>query len=348
MRSDVAQAAATLTTADPLVSVIVPAYNAQRYVAQAVESALAQTHANLEVIVIDDGSRDATAAIVERLAAANTRIRLVRQPNAGVAAARNAAIALARGELVAPLDADDVWLPHKLERQVARLREAGPDFGVVYGWSAAIDAEGRLLEEGYTYSDREGDVLWALIASNFIGNASVPLVRRDDLRAVGGYDARLRDRRAGGCEDWDIYLRLAERTRFAVVRDFVIGYRQTPESMSSDAAAMGRSYDLVMRALRRRRPEIPASLFRQARASFYTYLAAKSEAARPAAAARWLLRAMVNDRRRLRDRRLRRALKENLLAAARRGLGASQDREPAPAPPTSRPITLDELRAKVQ
>jgi len=114
------------TTAAPAVSIVTPAYNAARFVAETIASAQAQTMPDWEMIVVDDRSTDDTAAIVERIAAADPRVRLVRQPaNAGPAEARNAALDHARARFVAFLDSDDLWLPEKLERQLAFMAETG-------------------------------------------------------------------------------------------------------------------------------------------------------------------------------------------------------------------------------
>ena len=107
-----------------LVSVLIPAFNAQATLLQTLQSVERQSFGDLEVIVVDDGSRDDTARIAADFAARDTRFRLVRQANAGAAAARNAALALARGEWIAPLDADDLWHPDKLARQVQCLKAA--------------------------------------------------------------------------------------------------------------------------------------------------------------------------------------------------------------------------------
>jgi glycosyltransferase involved in cell wall biosynthesis len=112
----------------PLVSVIIPAFDAADHISQALNSALSQTYEAIEVIVVDDGSSDATSSIVEEFVRRDTRVRLIRQNNAGVGAARNTAIEESRGEYIAPLDADDFWFPQKLEKQVAcmeRCSETG-------------------------------------------------------------------------------------------------------------------------------------------------------------------------------------------------------------------------------
>src|SRR5262249_3226700 len=118
----------------PLVSVIVAAYNAERYIEETCLSVLGQTYTPLELVVVDDGSTDRTGAIVSALTASDPRVHLIHQTNSGVAAARNRAIAAARGEFIAPLDADDLWHSTKIERQVRRLQECGPETGLVYCW----------------------------------------------------------------------------------------------------------------------------------------------------------------------------------------------------------------------
>ena len=128
----------------PLVSVIVPAYNAARYIRQALESVCTQTYRDIEVIVVDDGSRDETPAIVEEFATSDPRVRLLLQNNAGVGAARNMGLRQAQGVYIAPIDADDIWHPGKLEAQVACMEAHGPETGLVYCWTNIIDSEGRL------------------------------------------------------------------------------------------------------------------------------------------------------------------------------------------------------------
>src|SRR5439155_4413373 len=110
-------------TGTPLVTVVIAAFNAMAHIEETCLSALRQTYRSLEVIVVDDGSTDETSRIVQRLAASDSRVRLIRQQNRGVAAARNAGIAAASGEFIAPLDADDLWDSTKIERQVRRLQD---------------------------------------------------------------------------------------------------------------------------------------------------------------------------------------------------------------------------------
>ncbi|MDT0575465.1 glycosyltransferase family 2 protein [Croceicoccus sp. F390] len=237
-----------------MVSVIVPAFNAAATLEETLLSVRDQTHRNLEIIVIDDGSHDRTREIGERQASLDPRIRVISQPNGGVAVARNHGIEQARGAFVAPVDADDLWRPRKIERQLRALRAAGPETGLIYCWSAAIDENGDVISRSSTPS-HAGDVLPQLFYGNFVGNGSSALMRKEAILAAGGYDPTLRARKAQGCEDWKLYLLLAERTHFAVVPDYLVGYRQTSAAMSGDVSQMLRSDAIVRDEMAARHPE---------------------------------------------------------------------------------------------
>jgi len=259
----------------PLVSVLIPAYNASRFIESALASAQRQTYTNIEIIVVDDGSDDETADIVAGIAAQDERVQLFRQPNRGVAAARNRAIAEAHGKYIAPLDADDVWFPRKVEWQAQRMQETGPPTGLVYSWWAGLNEAGQII--GAAGRPRlEGDVYEALAYRNFIGNASVPLFRRACVEQVGGYNAALRARGGEGCEDWDLTLRIAEVGDVHLVPAYLSGYRSVADSMSENTSSMARSFNLVMESVERQHPEIPSELLRWSRANFYRYLAAQT------------------------------------------------------------------------
>jgi glycosyltransferase involved in cell wall biosynthesis len=239
---------------------------------------LSQTYPNFEVLVIDDGSTDRTAAIVRLRSQQDPRIRLLQQQNAGVAAARNFGIAESKGEYIAPLDADDIWYPQKLEKQVECMQTANPPVGLVYCWSIYLDGEGRVMGRypAEQLCKPQGEVLAALVFANFLDHASNPLVRRSCIDHVGGYSSHLRQQKIEGCEDWHFYLRVAEHYRFGLVQDYLIGYRQSLGSMSSNSAKMEKSYHMVLREIIERHPEIPKSVQNWARSSFYNYLLGKS------------------------------------------------------------------------
>ena len=192
--------------ARPVVSVIVAAYNASRTVGETIRSVLAQTRQDFEIVVIDDGSTDDTASILAHWTT-DPRIRLHRQENAGPAAARNAGIALARGDYVSMLDSDDLWLPCYLERMVQALQES-PESGFAYTDAWALEqASGRIRRATAMSRQHPPErtlpataFLEALIQRNFIFNAVT--VRRGVLERVGGYDPKIPQ-----AEDYELWLR---------------------------------------------------------------------------------------------------------------------------------------------
>ncbi|MCJ2180071.1 glycosyltransferase family 2 protein [Novosphingobium album (ex Hu et al. 2023)] len=238
----------------PLISVVIPAYNAQDTIAQTLRSVQAQTYSALEIIVVDDGSRDDTARIVEQFAADDQRIRLVRQENAGVARARNNGWHQARSDIIAFVDADDLWTQDKIACQYAALQAAGPRAGLVYSWYVMIDDGNRVTYrgEGPTFA---GAVLDTLLINNFIGNGSAVLARREAIAAANGYEPALFDASAQGCEDILFYCRVAEHYEFAVVEDYQIGYRQLPNAMSANLPRMLRSWIMVLDEMKAKHPE---------------------------------------------------------------------------------------------
>lgn len=258
----------------PLVSVIIPAYNAAVFIERTLLSVLAQTYRHIEVLVVDDGSQDETASLVEAIARQDSRVMLLKQTNKGVAAARNLAIWHSQGEFVAPIDADDLWFPEKLQKQVDCILES-PNAGLVYTWSAFID-EDDYFTGGYSADRLEGEVYWDLIHYNFVGNASTPLIRRSCLEKVGYYNCQLRELNAQGCEDWDLYLRIAEAYPIRVVPEFLVGYRQVLTSMSTNYAVMAKSFHLVLDTIRQQHSDLPETIYRNAKRNFYSYLGALS------------------------------------------------------------------------
>ena len=256
----------------PLVSVVIAAFNAEKYIKPTCLSVLRQTYTAIEIIVVDDGSTDGTAAIVEALAQSDPRIRLIRQPNLGTAAARNRAIAAATGEFIAPLDADDLWHPKKIERQVRRLEASGPGTGMVYCWWAWIDASGTVLDRSPRWMV-EGRVSSKLVEVNFAGSTSVPLYRRSCIEALHGYSGAFKDEGCPGCEDWDLALRVAEQYAVAVVPAVLVGYRRRPNSMSAQYHTMWRSHGRAVTEISDRQPAVEPYVFRRSSEQFALYLA---------------------------------------------------------------------------
>jgi glycosyltransferase involved in cell wall biosynthesis len=221
----------------PEVSVVIPAYNAERTLGEALASVTAQTLGDLEVIVVDDGSTDATAEIARN--AGDGRVRALTVANGGVARARNRGMHEARGELVAFLDADDVWKPAKLERQLAVLHARG-EVGMCVTAAVRIDAEGRHIAPMRT---REYDDQCAalLLHSMVLGCISSGVVRRSLALGVGGFDPRFSQ-----SADWDFWLRLSLVTRIAPVAEPLVLYRTYDGNMSNDVALLERDTFAVL------------------------------------------------------------------------------------------------------
>lgn len=211
----------------PEVSVVVPAYNAGRFLRESLGSVLAQTFQDLEVVVVDDGSKDDTPAVVLSFGDA---VRYVRQENQGVSAARNRGIELSQGRFVAFLDADDIWSPEKLERQMACLAEGG----ACYSAFRRIGPDGG--DRGRSSAPRRGTLLeHLLLVGNVVGTPSTVVVERSLLTQSGGFDRQLSQ-----CADWDLWIRVALVAEFQYVDEPLVRYREHGGNMSTDVALLER------------------------------------------------------------------------------------------------------------
>lgn len=220
------------------VSIVIPAYNSLKYLPETIESVLKQTFNDFEVIVVNDGSTDNTKHWVAQIA--DPRVKLINQENQGLSGARNTGIAHASGEYIAFLDADDLWEPTKLEKQVLCLDE-NPEIGLVYTWVALIDENsnptGRIFKN---YA--ENDVWCQLIEHNIVESGSVAMVRRQCFDTCGVFDRNLRS----FVEDWDMWLRIASRYSFKVIKEALVYYRQHSTSASRNWEAMEQSFHIVI------------------------------------------------------------------------------------------------------
>lgn len=213
----------------PKVTVVIPAYNAMRYLPETMETALAQTFTDFEVLVVNDGSTDHTAEWVSQVT--DPRVRIVSQENKGLAGARNTGIAHAKGEYIAYLDADDLWEPTKLEKQVRCLDE-NPEVGLVYTWTALADQDGKSTGRVIS-SHAEGNVWQELIEFNMVCCGSTPLIRRSCFDVVGLFSPDV-----SPSDDWDMWLRIANKFSFGVVKEALIRYRQHPSNSSKNFQLM--------------------------------------------------------------------------------------------------------------
>jgi glycosyltransferase involved in cell wall biosynthesis len=208
----------------PSISVCMPVYNAERYLAEAVESILGQTFGDFEFLIIDDGSTDGSHDILRRYAASDPRLRVVSRPNTGYLIALNEMLASARGEFVARMDADDVALPERFERQAAYLR-SHPEVLAVGTRILLIDPEGAPLTEMCTLQTHDDIDRSHLEARMGICHPSV-MARAEVLRKVGGYRPEYYT-----AEDMDLWLRLAEIGRLANLPEVLLKYRQHLQSI---------------------------------------------------------------------------------------------------------------------
>ena len=245
----------------PLVSVVVPAFNAERTLAETLRSVLSQTYRSIEVLVVDDGSTDGTADIARSLAAGDPRLTLISKENGGCASARNLGISRARGAFVAPIDADDLWHPTKLEKQVSAALAAPEPPGFVYCFFRPIDADANLARPVAPYACRDR-VLIHHLHENFVGNGSGPLLSRAAALEVGGYDERLGRLGAIGCEDLLLQLQIARRYPVEVVPEFLVGYRTGTGGMSTDRRGMYRSWQTAIGILLDEEPAVPRRVLR--------------------------------------------------------------------------------------
>ena len=234
-----------------LVSVVVPTFNGQHWVADTLQAVLAQTHQNFEVIVVDDGSTDATCEVVRQVAPG---ARLLTQANARVSAARNAGLAAALGEFVIFLDQDDIWHPQQLARQVAWMQQHAECGAVVCRYHHWYLAQGQypaptavwppdpgLVADpeftGWVYHQFLFDC-WALTSGT--------LMRRAAVLAAGGFDTQLRY-----SEDWDLWLRLSQQTQFALLQWPPVLYRQHPVQGSREVRKRDFRTELLLGYARR-------------------------------------------------------------------------------------------------
>ncbi|MBK7801068.1 MAG: glycosyltransferase [Chloracidobacterium sp.] len=222
------------------VSVVIPTYNYGRFIAEAIGGALGQTLEPVEIIVVDDGSTDDTEKVVREF---GNRVRYIRQENAGVCAARNRGVAESSGEYIAFLDADDIWLPEKLEKQIAKFAE-DKEIGLVHCGMREFDSETgetiRLHLDGGEGSVADNLLLWK--EPVIVGPGGTVVVTREAFEKSGGFDTEMK---VG--EDWDFCYRVAREFRVGFVPEALVDYRSHSASAHRNVnemeRGMGRFYE---------------------------------------------------------------------------------------------------------
>lgn len=205
----------------PKVSVIIPAYNAMSYLPETLESVFGQTFTDLEILIVNDGSLDDIVEWASQIG--DSRVKFISQANQGVSAARNTGIIKAQGEYIAFLDADDLWEPTKLEKQVHCL-EANPTVGLAYTWTNFIDEFGQSTGVSI-FSHAEGNVWQEIVVRDMVSTGSSTMIRAECFDKVGLFDSDL-------CvgEDRDMWTRIAACYPFAVIKEPLTLYRRHPQN----------------------------------------------------------------------------------------------------------------------
>lgn len=252
-----------------LVSVIIPCYNAEKYIAETLQSVLQQTYPTLEVIVVDDGSKDTSAAIVAAVSAREPRVRLHAKPNSGVADSRNVGIGLAQGEYIAFLDADDLFEPDNLARKVDYLAQHQA-IGLVHSAETRFRSEtGQTVE---VIQGRGGQVLPLLLgmSTTVIHSPSSVVVRRQVLDQAGHFDTKL-----STSADWELWVRLARETEFGYLPQTLVRYRIHGQQMHNNIPLMERDMVYAFDKLHRQGSYfVSESYYQQCLANLYLILAA--------------------------------------------------------------------------
>ncbi|MBD1806885.1 glycosyltransferase [Microcoleus sp. FACHB-SPT15] len=251
----------------PIISVIIPIYNGERTIRKTIESVLNQTFTDLEIIAINDGSKDSTLEIINDVL--DSRLKVFSYPNAGVAASRNRGLALATGDYISFIDADDLWTPDKLEAQFKAL-QANPQAAVAYSWTAWIDESGQFLRPGGNITVN-GSAYEKLLLRDFVESGSNPLIRRQALAEVGSFDQSVTP-----AEDWDMWLRLAAQYEFVTVPSAQILYRVYPGSASFNVWKMETASLKVIEKTFAQAPESLQHLKKKVLGNRYKYLTLKA------------------------------------------------------------------------
>ncbi len=270
----------------PTISVIVPAYNAEKTILETITSVLNQTFTDFELLVINDGSTDRTLELLSTVK--DQRLKIFSYPNGGVSVARNRGITHASGEFIAVLDADDLWTVDKLELQLAALQEH-PEAGLAYSWAYYMDEQGKSIQPSEPVYF-EGNVYAQLLVNDFVVSCSNCLMRRQTIDSVGEFDQEV-----AGAADWDYWLRVALQWPFVVVPKHQVYYRVSVGSMQSNVEFMERcNLRVIEKGFQAAPPEMQ-SLKNQSLANTYRYSAhlyltrvASADGAKQAAQKLWM------------------------------------------------------------
>lgn len=266
-----------------LISAIIPVYKVEKYIAATVQSVLAQTYKNFELLIIDDGSPDRSLEICQQFT--DPRIKIIHQENRGVSEARNMGIRNARGEFLAFLDADDIWVPEKLEKHIAHL-ESNPRLGVSFSRCAFIDEEGNPLGI-YQMSKLKEITPLDFLCRSPIGNGSTAVFRREVLSAIKFQDNLYgtvqdfyfdNDRELHPSEDVECWVRIAIQTNWEIegLSEPLTLYRVNSGGFSANLLKKLKSWERMIEKIRSYAPELMDKWENQALAYQLRYLARRA------------------------------------------------------------------------
>lgn len=258
----------------PRVSVVIPAYNVERYIKATLRSLQSQSLSSFEAIVVDDGSTDKTTRIIQDFCRQDVRFRLFRKPNGGLSSARNWGIRQARCPYIALLDGDDIYFKNKLSTHVLVL-DNSPQVSVVYSASRAIRDDDRPTFINLSGKPLFNNTVLSLLCKNFVGHGSNAVFRQSLVKKIGLFDETLQS-----CEDLDFWLRIAEAEgKFYRIPEILCGYRIRPSGLSFNVKQMQQTLRQVIEAACDRNPELVTPMLPTIRAYSYRYLARLSAGA---------------------------------------------------------------------
>lgn len=240
----------------PLVSVILPVYNGKKFLSEAIESVIAQTYSDWEIIAVNDGSTDASLEILRKYEQQlPSKINVINQENYGISIARNRAIASAKGEYIAFLDCDDLWLPNKLKKQVDFL-DSNSEIGLLYSDCYVLDSNSNMKEDIYSLrtKPRKGNIFHILLYNNFIPTSTV-IVRRGVLKEIGLFNPRYKI-----SQDYDLWLRIAETYPVDFLNEPLAKYRFRHEGISRNVELMVNEDFQILEFWLNKKPELRREL----------------------------------------------------------------------------------------
>jgi glycosyltransferase involved in cell wall biosynthesis len=224
----------------PTVSIIIPTYNREHVLGRAVQSVLAQTYQDFELIIVDDGSTDNTEKLVKSFT--SEKIRYIQhRENKGVAAARNTGIRSAKGDYIAFQDSDDEWLPEKLEKQMRAFATAPPEVGIVYTGFLMITTKKREYKPSAAVTPKDGDIFRSLLRGEYLASPQASVVKRECFERVGMFDEHFPP-----MEDRELFLRFSKHYQFKYINEPLLLYYPQPDSASRNIRAIIRAYKLIL------------------------------------------------------------------------------------------------------